>query len=1151
MNFRQKAGYIVLFSLAFQNLGLPAEAETLEKSFSFSFQDLRIVEKDGFQQVELGGETGSGWPAGAPWLPVKEINLLLPEGATVTGVKILAAESALPGPYKIAPAQDPVPLSQPAPLVRTPPDPAIYASAALFPSASGESGAVHEMRGYRFLSVRLFPLRYQPADQILWLATQLTVRVNYTIAAAKLTSRAPDSAAASDLFATIVSKTVANPEALAATRNTVDGTPLPQSGTPTLDYLIVTSAALSNSFQQLANYRATYNGFSTRVLSVEVISATYTGVDTQAKIRNCINSLYRSNSLTYVVLGGDNTVVPDRDCYVSCGSYTESAMPTDLYYAGLDSSWNEDGDGNYGEADIAGGGDEGDLAYDVIVGRIPVRSAADASGYIGKLMRYESTSRPPPSFHKKFMVSGYLLWDSYSGADRPADLCNDGHAEFQAHTPVSDADIWQRRAYRDFVKPFWTAGTFSIFTDTLTTWDGATAGDYVQSAANLNTRLNEGWQLVDMYTHGNTTIWGLESGNYGTANATALTGLTAVIYTEACLTGGFDSGEPSLSEAFVRNTNGGAVIYLGCSRYGWGSPGSTYGGPSADFAEQFLRQLFQLRVNNVGQAFIAHKIAMASSSGYNGSDRWIQFGLNLQGDPGLTLALTAPGITLTDPVAGTQYKAGDSLTLAATTSDGINVITNVLFFVADSPVGSSASAPHTATWTVAGSGLVSLHAVAQDDGGYQTTSTAVQVEIVANFSPAVAITNPVAGTLLPDLTDVTIAASASDPDGVVTQVAFYGDSALIGTDRSAPYQAVWSAPAGGSHAVHAIAWDSEGASATSAPVAFLVARDHFTEEFTSSSPEDLAGWALTFTPDGLGSYTACREAIATLPNPTNGAAGVTLGDDDSSTVMLFGSTVLFFGTNYSTFYLNSNGNISFNEEDTGYTATPATHFAQRRISLMFRDLNPSAGGSVSYQVLSNRVVVTYLNVPEFGKSTPNTAQLEMFNDGRLRISWLTLDLTTGIMGLSPGGGIPAGFVNSDLSALSICAVEDPDTDADGMPDWWEEANFGGATNATPGADTDGDGVSNFDEWIGGSCATNSASCFEATQQTFQPGAGTVISWPSASNRLYQLDGASSLLTPFSPVASGLPATPPLNTYTDTTHSSDACLFYRVRAQLAE
>lgn len=47
-----------------------------------------------------------------------------------------------------------------------------------------------------------------------------------------------------------------------------------------------------------------------------------------------------------------------------------------------------------------------------------------------------------------------------------------------------------------------------------------------------------------------------------------------------------------------------------------------------------------------------------------------------------------------------------------------------------------------------------------------------------------------------------------------------------------------------------------------------------------------------------------------------------------------------------------------------------------------------------------------------------------------------------------------------------------DTDADGMPDWWEKTHFGGTTNALASADADSDGLTNLQEYLAGTDPNN-------------------------------------------------------------------------------
>ncbi len=70
---------------------------------------------------------------------------------------------------------------------------------------------------------------------------------------------------------------------------------------------------------------------------------------------------------------------------------------------------------------------------------------------------------------------------------------------------------------------------------------------------------------------------------------------------------------------------------------------------------------------------------------------------------------------------------------------------------------------------------------------------------------------------------INIAASASDGDGTVANVAFYRGTTLIGTDSSSPYSVVWSNPAAGSYSLTARATDDDGATRTSNAVPVTVA----------------------------------------------------------------------------------------------------------------------------------------------------------------------------------------------------------------------------------------------------------------------------------------------------------------------------------------
>jgi len=96
----------------------------------------------------------------------------------------------------------------------------------------------------------------------------------------------------------------------------------------------------------------------------------------------------------------------------------------------------------------------------------------------------------------------------------------------------------------------------------------------------------------------------------------------------------------------------------------------------------------------------------------------------------------------------------------------------------------------------------------------------------------------------------------------------------------------------------------------------------------------------------------------------------------------------------------------------------------------------------------------------------------------------------------------------------VQSAEDPDADADGMPDAWERTHFGDtALNGT--GDWDGDRLPDGEEYVAGTDPTNAASCFTL----FLSGSG-VVPWvgfnavPVESGaevlRLYSLESATGL-----------------------------------------
>jgi hypothetical protein len=198
--------------------------------------------------------------------------------------------------------------------------------------------------------------------------------------------------------------------------------------------------------------------------------------------------------------------------------------------------------------------------------------------------------------------------------------------------------------------------------------------------------------------------------------------------------------------------------------------------------------------------------------------------------------------------------------------------------------------------------------------------------------------------------------------------------------------------------------------------------DFFTEQFASGNDTDFL--RLEFVPNGAPDfYQGCSSPITAFPTDPAGGAALSLTDDSFATVTLTpGNAVSLYGVPYSTFYVGSNGYITFNGGSSDYTESLAEHFGQPRISGVYDDLNPADTGTVSWLELPDRVVVTWEGVTEYSSGNTNDFQIEMFYSGVIAINYLTVDADDGLAGLSEGDGLSPDFFDTDLSVMASCGV---------------------------------------------------------------------------------------------------------------------------------
>lgn len=170
---------------------------------------------------------------------------------------------------------------------------------------------------------------------------------------------------------------------------------------------------------------------------------------------------------------------------------------------------------------------------------------------------------------------------------------------------------------------------------------------------------------------------------------------------------------------------------------------------------------------------------------------------------------TPPTVTLTAPAANSTGTVGVAITLTATAADTGGSIASVQFQADGTNVGAAdTTAPYSVAWTPASAGTHTLRAIATDNEGAQTTSTAVTVTIAA---PALSATLTAPTALQTGITG-TIDLTAT-VTGTVAGVEFQVDGVQVGAvDTTAPYAASLDTTqyASGQHVVRARARDAGG-----------------------------------------------------------------------------------------------------------------------------------------------------------------------------------------------------------------------------------------------------------------------------------------------------------------------------------------------------
>jgi hypothetical protein len=258
----------------------------------------------------------------------------------------------------------------------------------------------------------------------------------------------------------------------------------------------------------------------------------------------------------------------------------------------------------------------------------------------------------------------------------------------------------------------------------------------------------------------------------------------------------------------------------------------------------------------------------------------ISFDLQLVGITGVPRSNAPPRVQLTSPTDGALFNWPAPLNLSALATDADGEIARVWFLTNGLFLGEDTASPFSLSWNNAAPGQYVLTALAIDNAGASATSAPVNISIVINPAPSVAITYPAPGSTFAAPTNLLVQASATDSNGLVTLVELFRDGLKLGEAPTAPYTFNWTNRAAGTYVLLAVATDNLGARATSAPVQLT---------FTGA-PNTAPTVALTFptnqallpAPTNLWVEVAASDLEGAVQRVELLANGVKLGEDTSA-----------------------------------------------------------------------------------------------------------------------------------------------------------------------------------------------------------------------------------------------------------------------------
>ncbi len=751
----------------------------MSRNYSFPEPVIEKDKDDHHSEISMEGLGERKLKTGHPIVPKKTLEILLPQERTVqsidvekTGVDTVKLRS----PLEWVPSYHPIGIEDTSTSSK---DKKIYDSGDPYPGTARSEPEIQFFKGYRILLLDLHPVQYLPARDKISYCSEMQLTLNLK------------KAEISPMFRglrfdkKLIKEEISENEML----STYDQSPsnsVQDHVNPAHDYdmVILTDQNLNQStgaytWQDLQSFKYD-NGITTAIRTVGWVDSTYSGNDTQDRIRQFARDVYQNWNATYLLLGGDgdgadvggesgDEIIPARLFFVEYTPDTTYSrhIAADCYYGLLDGTFDYDGNGDYGEPGDGAGGGEVDLYPELYVGRAPVDSETELSNFVHKTIEYRTSNST--SLNESFMAGEDLGWS------------------------VTGKDFKEKIRTGSSGYGYETAGVPDYYN--VSTLYYADVGSW--SSYQLINILNDDINFMNHMGHANT-------GSVMKLYRSDIESLTNeeyfFAYSQGCYPGSFDnqkidqsySSYDSIGEYFVTCANGASAVIMN-SRYGWGSSTSS-NGASQHYDRRFFDEIFGEGERHLGKANMLSKAEEAANiSDMSELMRWCYYETNLLGDPSASLKNISvnPSKPEQPTPADGATGIGTNPTLIVNVSHPTGEEMNVSFYDAsdDSLIGQNSDV-HNGTTSLGWQSLsydtsYSWYVTVHDGNSFTTSDTwTFTTGLEANSAPNEP-GNPIpsngsVGVSLNPYLEVDI----SDPDGDMMTVNFYNASSgsIIGTN---------------------------------------------------------------------------------------------------------------------------------------------------------------------------------------------------------------------------------------------------------------------------------------------------------------------------------------------------------------------------------